>query len=62
MRILSRLTAGPFAAALLATLALGLSACAAARESRSQQIADRAQQRFANADIDHDGRLSRDEA
>lgn len=62
MRTLPRLPGRPFAAILLATLALGLSACAAARESRSRQMVDRAQQRFADADTDHDGRLSRDEA
>jgi len=61
MRILPRPTK-LLAVALLAALALGLSACAAARGTRSQQITDRAQQRFADADADHDGRLSRDEA
>ena len=50
------------ATTLLAVLALGLSGCAGAREARSQQMMERAQQRFADADSDHDGRLSRDEA
>ena len=63
MRTFPRLPIKPFAMTLLATtLSLGLGACAAARGTRSQQAADRAQQRFADADADHDGRLSRDEA
>lgn len=51
-----------FATTLLAALALGLCGCAGAREARSQQMLERAQQRFADADTDHDGRLSRKEA
>jgi hypothetical protein len=47
---------------LLAALALGLAGCAGAREARSQQMMERAQQRFADADTNHDGRLSREEA
>jgi hypothetical protein len=50
------------AIALIAVLALGLSACATAQRARSQQMIERAQQRFADADTDHDGRLSRAEA
>lgn len=47
-------------AAVLAMLSL--SACAGMGESRSQRIAEKAQQRFASADVNHDGYLSRDEA
>lgn len=54
--------AKPLFLALLATQALGLSACASARANRSSQMADRAQQRFAQADLDGDGQLSREEA
>jgi len=42
--------------------ALSLSACAGMSEGRSQRIAEKAQERFAAADLDHDGSLSRDEA
>lgn len=48
--------------AMLATLALTLCGCAAASGSRSEQFAQRAQQRFADADLDRDGQLSREEA
>src|SRR5690242_7767380 len=53
MRISHR-TGPRFATILLAALALSLSGCAGAREARSQQMMDRAQQRFADADADHD--------
>jgi Ca2+-binding EF-hand superfamily protein len=39
-----------------------LGACAAAGGSRSQAMVEKAQERFAAADINHDGYLSRDEA
>jgi Ca2+-binding EF-hand superfamily protein len=62
MRTPSHRTAHHLATTLLAVLGLGLSACAAAQGARSQQMVERAQQRFADADTNHDGRLSRDEA
>lgn len=49
-----------FVLAMLAVLSL--SACAATGGSRSQKIADKAQERFSAADTNHDGYLSRDEA
>jgi Ca2+-binding EF-hand superfamily protein len=52
----------PATLTLLAGLALALCGCATATGSRSQQFAERAQQRFAQADLDRDGQLSRDEA
>lgn len=56
----SHCTTGVLALAVFATLSL--SACAAAGESRSERIAGKAQERFAAADANHDGYLSRDEA
>jgi Ca2+-binding EF-hand superfamily protein len=47
---------------LVVLAALSLSACAATGGSRSQKIADKAQERFSAADTNHDGYLSRDEA
>jgi Ca2+-binding EF-hand superfamily protein len=41
---------------------LSLSACAGMGGDRSQRIAEKAQQRFAAADLDHDGSLGRAEA
>jgi Ca2+-binding EF-hand superfamily protein len=48
--------------ALAVLAALSLSACATTSESRSQKIAEKAQERFSAADSNHDGYLSRDEA
>ncbi|HVX04615.1 MAG TPA: EF-hand domain-containing protein [Rhodanobacteraceae bacterium] len=42
--------------------ALSLTACAATGGGRSQAAAEKAQERFAAADTNHDGYLSRDEA
>lgn len=48
-------------AAAMAALLISLSACAQ-DGNRSQQLAAKAQERFAAADVNHDGFLSRDEA
>ncbi|MEW9623038.1 hypothetical protein [Rhodanobacter geophilus] len=47
--------------AIAAAVGLTLSACASS-QSRSQRFTDKASQRFAAADANHDGYLSRDEA
>ena len=44
-----------------ASSTLALSACAGG-DARNQKIAEKARERFAAADTDHDGRLSQDEA
>jgi len=48
-------------AAAIAALLVSLGACAQ-DGSRSQRVAAKAQERFAAADANHDGQLSRDEA
>ena len=59
MKIILPLARTIFPIAMLATLSL--SACAGMSEGRSQQVAEKAQERFAAADLNHDGSLSRDE-
>lgn len=49
------------AAIALSALLISLSACAQ-DGSRQQQMAEKAKERFAAADLNHDGFLSRDEA
>jgi len=51
----------PARVAFTAALSLALAACVSS-ESRAQKVADKVQQRFAAADLNHDGYLSRDEA
>ena len=55
----SRLAATLTVAVALSTLAL--SACAGS-DTRAQKIAEKAKDRFADADTNHDGQLSQDEA
>lgn len=55
----SRLAATLAVAVALSTLALG--ACAGS-DARNQKIAEKARDRFAAADTNHDGQLSQDEA
>ncbi len=55
----SRLVGAIAAAFALSTLAL--SACAG-NDARTQKIAQKAKERFAAADTNHDGQLSQDEA
>jgi Ca2+-binding EF-hand superfamily protein len=48
------------AAVAFSTVLTSLSACA--QDSSRSQMAEKAKDRFASADLDHDGYLSRDEA
>ena len=62
MIIRSPATRIAFGLAAIAAMALSLDACAQSGGGRADRIAEKAKQRFQDADTDHDGMISRDEA